>query len=151
MKATVYLPDDLYDAAKEAELNISGATQECIRKKLAMLEAAAKHDADMERIEVEVGEGSTAYAAAFVGKWLVAPDVDESRPASSPWDPGAYYGIALTRRHRIAVYVAHVSERWPAALDDYDSLDDAEDDVPPELLAMAARELGDDRPVLLDI
>ena len=151
MKATVYLPDDLYDAAKEAELNISGATQECIRKALAMQEAAAKHDADMERIEVEVGEGATAYTAAFVGKWLVAPDEDDTRAAAPPWDAGAYYGIALTRRHRIAVYVAHVNERWPAALNDYDSLDDVEGDVPPELLAMAARELGDDRPVLLDI
>ena len=102
---------------------------------------------DMEEITIEVGE--PAVDIAFTGRWLVQPDPDETRGGS---DAGAYWGVALTRRGRIAVYTAHCNDRWPAVLQDYDGLDQAADaDVPDHIIALAARELGEKRPVRLDI
>jgi hypothetical protein len=101
----------------------------------------------MNEITVEVGEPSLKMG--FTGRWLVEPDLDETRAGN---DAGAYWGIALTRRGRIAVYTAHVNERWPASLSDYDSLNAAaDDDVPEEIIARAAAELGETRVLWRDI
>ena len=85
----------------------------------------------------------------FTGRWLVDPDPDETRGGA---DAGAYWGVALTQRGRIAVYVAHVNDGWPASLNDYSSLDAAaDDDVPEEIIARAAAELGETRVLWRDI
>ena len=102
---------------------------------------------DMQEITVEVGE--PALTVGFTGRWLVDPDPDETRGGSNT---SAYWGIALTRRGRIAVYTAHVNDGWPAVLRDYDSLDRAADDgVPEHLIILAAAELGEQRVLRLDI
>jgi hypothetical protein len=102
---------------------------------------------DMQEITVEVGD--PALTVGFIGRWLVEPDPDQTRGGG---DAGAYWGIALTKRGRIAVYTAHVNERWPAILQDYDSLDQAaDDDVPDNIIALAAAELGEHRVLWRDI
>jgi hypothetical protein len=101
----------------------------------------------MDKITVEVGQPS--LTVGFTGRWLVEPDPDSTRGGN---DAGAYWGVALTQRGRIAVYVAHVNERWPASLNDYDSLDAAANaDVPEEIIALAASELGETRVIWRDI
>jgi hypothetical protein len=98
----------------------------------------------MEKITVEVGEPSVTVG--FTGRWLVHPDPDQTRTIEEGFDAGAYYGLALTRRGRIAVYTAHCNDRWPAVLADYDSLDAAAAaTVPADLIALASFELGEER------
>lgn len=102
-----------------------------------------------ERIMVNVGE--PPVPEAFIGIWLVTPDADESRSREGN-DAGAYWGIALTQRGKVAVYMAHVNERWPASLNVYESLDDAEwNHVPRDILAEAAAALGEERPIWRNI
>lgn len=104
---------------------------------------------ELERITVQVGEQS--LTVGFEGRWLVYPDPDHSRTREESHDAATYYGVALTARGRIAVYSAHVNDWRPAELMDFDSLDDAEDHVPPDILARAAAELGEERVVWRDI
>jgi hypothetical protein len=113
--------------------------------------ADAAREREMERgmqeITVEVGEPQ--LTVGFTGRWLLTPDPDETRGGS---DTGAYWGVALTARGRIAVYTAHVNEMWPALLKDYDGLDQAAgDDVPDHIIALAAAELGEQRVLRRDI
>lgn len=75
------------------------------------------------QITVEVGD--PARTEGFVGRWLVEPDSDDTRTAEEGHDAGAYWGVALTRRGRIAVYTAHCNERWPGQLVDYDNIENA--------------------------
>jgi hypothetical protein len=153
MKMTIYLPDELGETVKEAEsINVSAVCQKALRRELDHRAALANADQGMERIEVEIadpGDGDDRMKVAFVGKWLVRPNEHGTRFGD---DAGAFYGLALTRRQRIAVYVAHVNDRWPPDLIDYDSLDDAEEDgMPDRLIALAAGALGEDRAIELDI
>lgn len=104
---------------------------------------------DLEKITVEVGD--PPLTVGFVGRWLVEPDSDTTRTGEDGHDAGAYWGVALTRRRRIAVYVAHCNGGWPATLDDYDDLDEAERHLPADIVARAAAELGEDRIVWRDI
>jgi hypothetical protein len=98
---------------------------------------------NMEKITVEVGD--PPLTMGFVGRWLVAPDAAATRTALDGHDAGAYWGVAATRRGRIAVYVAHCNERWAAHLTDYDDLDQAAADVPADIVTRAAAELGEQR------
>lgn len=105
---------------------------------------------EMAEITVEVGEPSLTIG--FTGRWLLEPDDDDTRTGEDGHDAGAYWGIALTKRGRIAVYTAHCNYRWPASLNDYDSLDRAADGgVPADIIARAAGELGETRVLWRDI
>lgn len=105
---------------------------------------------DMEEIKVEVGE--PVLTVGFTGRWLVEPDSDETRSGEAGQDAGAYWGVALTKRGRIAVFVAHCNGRWPPSLRDYDSLDQAANNgAPADIVAMAAAELGEERVLWRDI
>lgn len=103
----------------------------------------------MNKITVPVGE--PPLTLGFTGRWLVEPDSNETRTDEGGHDAGAYWGIALTQRGRFAVYAAHCNERWPAHLEDYDTLDQAAADVPSDIIALAARELGEERVLWRDI
>lgn len=98
---------------------------------------------DMEEITVDVGEPSSAVG--FTGRWVVEPDADETRTDEPGYDAGAYWGVALTRRGRIAVFTAHCNDAWPASLHDYDSLYQAAAHAPADIIALAADELGEKR------
>ncbi len=101
-----------------------------------------RRDGQMEVITVEIGEPSVTVR--FTGRWLVKPD-----PHETGYEGGDYWGVALTRRGRIAVFTAHCNDAWPPRLQDYDSLDAAR--APGDLLALAAAELGETRVLWLDI
>jgi hypothetical protein len=103
----------------------------------------------MTKITVSVGE--PLLTIGFTGRWLVEPDSDGTRTNEPDNDAGAYWGIALTQRGRIAVYTAHCNDGWPAHLEDYDSLDQAADHVPADIIGLAARELGEERVLWRDI
>ena len=106
----------------------------------------------MTAIQVEVGDGGHPRMVSFKGRWLVAPDPDGTRTSKEGYDAGAYYGVALTESGRIAVYTAHSNGGWGPTLTDYDSLPEAaDDDVPTDILAMAAYELRQDFPDELEI
>ncbi len=103
----------------------------------------------LEKITVPVGpDGMTM---AFMGRWLVEPDRDETRTRESGYDAGGYWGVALTQRGRFAVYAAHCNDQWPAWLHDFDTLDDARGEVPQDILALAGAGLGESREVWRDI
>lgn len=105
---------------------------------------------EMQEITIEVGE--PALTVGFTGRWLLEPDSDATRTSEPGHDAGAYWGIALTGRARIAVYTAHCNEGWPAVLQDYDGLDQAASGgVPADIIAFAAAELGEHRVLWRDI
>lgn len=96
-----------------------------------------------EAITVEIGEPATTVG--FKGHWLVEPDADRTRTGQEGPDAGAYWGVALTRRGRIAVVRAHCNEVWPTSLRDYETLNDAvEAGLPADFAAHAAAALGED-------
>jgi hypothetical protein len=100
-------------------------------------------------IIVEVGD--PWQTVGFRGRWLVQPDIQHTRSVEDKADRDAYWGVALTARGRIAVYVAHAQHGWPARLEDYDSLTAVGVNVPNDIRAMAARALGEEQIVWRDI
>lgn len=104
---------------------------------------------EMDVITVQVGEPS--LTVGFNGRWLIEPDSDETRTGENGYDAGAYWGVALTKRGRIAVYTAHCNDRWPARLDDYDDLNGAAPHLPADIFVRAAAELGEERVLWRDI
>jgi len=73
------------------------------------------------------------------GSKLLHPDPDETRTGESGYDAGAYYGVALTQKSNIAVYVRHVNDGFPPSLSTYCSFEEAEGrGVPEDILARAA-------------
>jgi hypothetical protein len=116
------------------------------RAHLRRVGAGEPSESEMNEIIVEVGK--PARAIGFVGRWLVKPDANDS--ATGP-DAGAYWGVALTKRGRVAVFAAHRTGRHPARLDDYDDLDEAAREVPTDIIARAAAALGEEWIIWRDI
>jgi hypothetical protein len=105
---------------------------------------------EVEEIRVDVGE--PPVTRAFEGRWLVAPDDRHTRTGEEGYDAGAYWGIALTKRGRLAVYQRHCNDRWPASLNVYDTPEEARaDGVPADIAAQAAAELGQEHVIRMDI
>lgn len=96
----------------------------------------------MGLITVVTGYPGQEITEAFFGKWLIKP-------------AGHGDAIALTANGRIAVYFQHFHTAndgtVPATLADFDDLDEAAEIADAELLSMAARKMGEDRPVFRDI
>lgn len=114
---------------------------------------AAESEDGWELIEVEVatieeekqkGPHYRRHVETFWGRWVIEPDPETTRSALPPYpdrSEGIYYGVAQTRRGRIAVYKASSdSPRWPPRLEDYDTL--AEAQVPEDIRGRAAVALG---------
>jgi hypothetical protein len=137
-KINVYLPDDLAHAVRRHQVPVSAICQAALRHEVERLQVM--DDTGLDQIILEVG--NPAHSTGFVGRWLVEPAVDDTHSSEPGQDPDAYWGVAVTRRGRIAVYAAHRTAKWPARLDDYDSLEHAaDDDVPADILASAAAAL----------
>ena len=139
-------------AAKRTSQSVSQLVTTALRRYLPTISGSA---AALAQITVEIGEheGKTILGGAtvgFTGRWLVEPDPDSTRGGQ---DAGAYWGVALTQRNRIAVYNAHVNNRWPAGLRDFEDLDEAvaSGDLPENIAAAAAAELGQERIIWRDI
>lgn len=158
-KVTIYLPDDLSARVKAAKISVSPVCQKALETELERHEARRRLVNEMEELEVELwGPNEQRYRATFTGRWLVEPDPDETRtseefaPSGGQYDAGAYWGVAVTAKRNIAVYTAHSNEAWAPSLDTFDTLQDAQDDgVPADIIAAAARDLGEDVVVKLDI
>ena len=100
----------------------------------------------IETIRIEV-DGCTGpnRPVEFEGRWLVEPDPDETRTTEEGYDAGAYYGVALTGRGNIAVYVAHCNAGFDAKLKPYEFFEAAEDDgIPADILGTASINAGPD-------
>jgi len=115
------------------------------------LRARAAGDSAEPLVDIAVEVGKPPQLVGFRGRWLVEPDVDQTRSVQDKVDKAAYWGVALTARGRIAVYVAHAYDRWPARLDDYDSLLAAGSNLPNDIREMAAFALGHDHVIWRDI
>jgi hypothetical protein len=107
---------------------------------------------EMSEIRVQTGE-QPIVTQAFTGRWLVAPDAKGTRTVLDGYEADAYWGIALTRKGKIAVYSGYVGDEGANRLDVYDDLDAAEHQggTPGDLISMAATALGQDRVVRLNI
>lgn len=151
---TLYVRDDdlpLWERAEsyaaEQNRSVSAVVAEALKSFLpAQIKAG-----DMSEIRVETGE-EPVVTRAFIGRWLVEPDPDRTRTEVDGYDAEFYWGIALTRRGKIAAYSAHYNGVHPAKLEVYDDFDEAESDfVPPDLVSMAATALGQERVLRMDI
>jgi hypothetical protein len=141
-------------AEKHAEAtggSLAGVVAAALR---SYLPEQQRRSQNVETITVDVGHGSLAdlVPTSFEGRWLIPPD-DDNRSTEPDADAGACYGVAVTKRGKIALYCYHVNARWQPTLEVYDDLDQAvaEGDLPELMAAEAAKELGQYRPVVLDI
>lgn len=100
-----------------------------------------------ELIEIEVGEHDPArsvsyhrHTESFWGRWIIQPDLETTRTAERGHPRGAFYGVAQTRRGRIAIYTGMTNPQWAPRLDDYDTLSEAQ--MPQDIRRRAAEILG---------
>src|SRR5262245_27192539 len=139
----VDLPDELANKVKAWDLPVSAICQRALKAEIS-------HRQPIEQaagIIVQVGKPATDIG--FRGRWLVEPDPNKTQAGL---EDGAYWGVALTKRGRIAVYRAHMDEEWPASLSDYDALDNAiADDLPEGIITKAKNELQETHVIWRDI
>jgi post-segregation antitoxin (ccd killing protein) len=143
-KINVYVPDQLAAQLKTRGLPVSAICQEALRRELARLHL--KESTAFDEVTVAVGE--PAMTVGFLGRWLVFPDghgdgVAEDGRRGGPW------GVALTKRNRIAVYRSDTTES--ATLNDYDSLAQAARELPVDVVALAGRAIGEEKVIWRDI
>jgi post-segregation antitoxin (ccd killing protein) len=153
LRTSLYLPDDLAAKVRELDISISAVAQTALRDEVERLTTIQEIQAEgMENIMIGVGVDDEGQVG-FIGRWLVHPDPAESWSTRSSSDSGAYYGVALTRRGRIAIYaVTRVDQRWAATLRDFDDLNAAEaGGLPIDITHRASKELGKQRVTWLDI
>jgi hypothetical protein len=133
-KITIELPDELAEQVRVRALPVSSICQRALRAEISHLQTV-EHAAG---IIVQVGE--PAVDLGFQGRWPIEPDTDNTRAGP---EEGTHWGVALTKRGRIAIYRAHVDDERPAPLSDYDTLDHAiADDLPEQIIALAKEALG---------
>jgi hypothetical protein len=143
-KIDVDLPDELAKQVIARKLPVSAICQRALRAEISHLQTIEQSAG----LIVQVGQ--PAVDIGFSGRWLVEPDPDKSQAGL---EEGAYWGVALTKRGRIAVYRAHVTDEWPATLSDYDTLNNAiaDDDLPEQIIAMAKEALSQAHVIWRDI
>ncbi len=155
---TIYVREADAEMWKKAEElaggSLSGLITEAVRRYVE--EEERKEQVEMETIEVELwGPEEIPYPVEFVGTWLLDPDPDETRTGEPGYDAGAYYGVALTQRGNIAIYVQHVNDGFAPHLPRYRSFEAAERaGMPSDILAMASQSVswpGEARARQLDI
>lgn len=142
-RTTISLPDDLADELdKHDNLNVSGICQEALRHELGRRRERARLDAsDFEDVMLEVEREGWPMLVRFVGKEICFRHLDE--------DGLPLATVYLTKRGRIAIVV---EGRHGNTLRDYDHLDAAASDgLDPDWLANIALNLGEHRPLELDI
>ena len=132
-KINIELPDELAEQVRKRQLPVSAICQRALRAEISNLQTIE------QAVGIIVQVGEPVVDIGFTGRWLVEPDIDKTQAGL---DEGAYWGVALTKRGRIAVYRAHVNQEWAASLSDYDTLDNAiADDLPEAIIAMAKQAL----------
>jgi EXLDI family protein len=114
-RMTIYVPDALAERVRECQLEVSSICQRALSEEITAMEDRLK---GMENLEVEVTKSGIRYRERFQGRWLIDP-----RETKIQAESGAEhtFGIALTKRGKIAVYQAP-SESWSGSLDLRDDL-----------------------------
>jgi hypothetical protein len=100
-----------------------------------------------ERIEVD----TEPYATAFEGRWILPPD-DDNRTAAEEYEAGGAFGVARTKKGKIAVYTYHIN-RGQGRLSVYPTFPAAiADGIPRDIIELAqAEEKGETYVRELDI
>ena len=97
----------------------------------------------MAEIRIRTGTEDEPTTEVFTGRWLVIPDRDGTRSDMEQHDAGTYYGVAETAQGRIAVFVGHCNDAWPARIDTYEAADEMVfGGVPEDIIALAEAALG---------
>lgn len=141
-RTTISLPDDLADELdKRDNLNVSGVCQEALRRELERRrELDRLGAADFEDVVLEIDGEAGPMLVSFAGKEVCERHLDADETVAT---------VYLTRRRRIAIVVAG---RYGNTLRHYDDLDAAgSDGVESDWLANIALNLGEHRPLVLDI
>lgn len=137
----ISVPDELAEQVRTMKIPISETCQRALRD--AVETAMLRDTSGMEEITVEVGD--PPVKVGFVGRWLLEPDREKTQTG----DGGLYWGVALTKRGRIAVYTAHAANVLAPFMRDYDSLDHAKRaEVPASIIAIAAGGLATEERVI---
>ena len=122
---TLYVRDDdvpLWDRAESAARTWSLSLSQIVAAALRDYLARKQQPAATEEITVEVGDREGhRWHESFSGTWLFEPS-DDQRFGSNA---GACYGIALTRKGKIAVYSYHLTESFPPGLRVYETVGEA--------------------------
>lgn len=98
---------------------------------------------DDRLIEVEVGEGTGTHQSyrrhieSFWGRWIIEPVPGETTTAERGHPLSAYYGVAETRKGRIAVYTGTTEPLHSPRLEDYETLAQAQ--MPEDIRRRAAK------------
>jgi hypothetical protein len=133
---------ELADQASATEATEASEAEEGLHR------LAVEHGDGFERIVVECEDMGTGrrYLEAFMGRWLVEPvpaltQAIDSDITEFDWGRDAYFGVALTRKGRIAVYYANCQDGkggTQSGLVVFDTLDDLEPhDCPASIVAEA--------------
>lgn len=146
-KKTIYVRESdmpLWEEAEKLGGNVSGLIADALRRYVE--EEKRRKETGMKMIEVDVSGHPASQRVRFEGRWLVEPDQDRTRPDDPAGEDGFYYGVALTKRGKIAVYIDNAN--WPskdARLDTYPSLDGAvvEGGLPEEIYERAEAAMMD--------
>jgi hypothetical protein len=156
MNVNVYLPDELGERVKKADLEVSRICQGALLHEVESVETEKKASEGMKFERIEVGVTDTmggSLTKAFVGCWLVEDMASEEDAEQAGFDGRAFSGswsIALTKRGNFAIYRDLGTDG--STFKTYGSLDEAENDgVPPDVVAGASQEMGVDRVIELDI
>lgn len=141
-RTTISLPDDLADELdKHDNLNVSGVCQEALRHELGRRRERERLGAsDFEDVMLEIDGEAGPMLVTFAGKEICFRHLDADNTVAT---------VYLTKRRRIAIVV---EGRYGSTLRHYDDLDAAATDgVEPDWLANIALNLGEHRPLTLDI
>ncbi len=157
MNVTIYLPDELGERVKKADLEVSRICQGALTREVENREAekSAKKKGKFKRIEVEVGDPDkqALVTKAFEGEWLVEDLKFTPEDWGQPSGGDVEWNVALTKGGRIAIH-CQLGPHGANFLNVYESLGDAasgDDPVPEEVLATAAAAMGVERVIELDI
>lgn len=128
MRTTIYLPDDLAQRVKEADINVSGVCQDALRKELIMLNTMTQ----AHRVELELEDRKVA----FQGRQVAYQDYHDT----------TFY---VTAKGRIVVY--DPNRLTMHQYNDYDEFQADAEHFSQEAVSDVARACGEDFIEELDI
>ena len=145
---TIYIREADADVWQRAEKlagdSVSALITEALRRYVEQEDQ--KERTDMERIEIELwGPEERPCRAASLVSGCCGPTRTRRGPASLVTTWAHTYGVALTQRGNIAVYIRHVNDGFAPRLRTYRTFEEAEKGfgMPGDILAMAASEISD--------
>jgi hypothetical protein len=147
-KVNVYLADTLAEQVRSLQLPVSAICQRALAQEVHRMDALQKLNGKIELLEVDMRDEERSWEISFDGVWLIGPG-DGVRSSDEYADAGAEFSVALTRKGQLAVYVRHCNDRWAPTFNVFPTLDDAE--LPDDIAALVASDLGIHRPIYMDI